>query len=77
MSFLQAKNTMFHNFLLYKCSLNRVTQIKPPGQDTIEKGSKRMLFFRKEYMYCSLFKGTVPRDFRLLVFCMNQFPPNP
>jgi hypothetical protein len=22
-------------------------------------------------------KGTVPRDFRLLVFFMNQFPPSP
>ncbi len=25
----------------------------------------------------NIFKGTVPRDFRLLVFFMNQFPPSP
>ncbi len=27
--------------------------------------------------YCITFKGTVPRDFRLLFFFMNQFPPSP
>ncbi len=31
------------------------------------------------YMYyiSACIKGTVPRDFRLLVFFMNQFPPSP
>jgi hypothetical protein len=37
-----------------------------------------MLFFRKGYMYSSLFKarfkGTVPRDFRLLIFHESVSP---
>jgi hypothetical protein len=61
-------------------SFTRVSQIKPPGQDTIEKGSKRMLFFRKGYMYSSLFKarfkGSATR-FSTSGFFMNQFPPSP
>jgi hypothetical protein len=39
---------------------------------------KMYSFFAFAFKVCKkCFKGTVPRDFRLLVFFMNPFPPSP
>ncbi len=47
MSFLQAKNNMFHNFLFYKCSLNKVSQMKP-FMTPLKKDLNDCCFFEKD-----------------------------
>jgi hypothetical protein len=52
-------------------------RIKDVKREETIKGRKGLLYLFSSVVFTSKFKGSLTRDFQLLVFVKNQYPPWP